>query len=377
MNNKENMFLEQQTLTALFSAASKLQLQGDKSLASLSIRQLMTLIAITQLPAENATINNIARQMGTTKQNARQMLDSMEKKGYLSALPSEQDKRAVNIVLTPQGQTILKECAEPVYTFLTDIFKEFSSQETETLWALLKKLYRFDGVELGASEEGIETNRKKGKKERFIMSKAFQKQFDIDNLHSITMNAVSLPFEFIPTTEEELTITCPQLDNNDIISTEIRNGELFFTHEIQKFSFTFFSINCARSKVIVEIPVRFKGDLNIHTSNGRLSIQNLSLSHVRLQTSNGAIHMENLDCLSSDARTSNGAIKIDHLSGGNISLHTSNGAIKGTIRGNMQDYAISSGTSNGSNNLPNVCLDGKAKKLSAHTSNGKIGIEFI
>ena len=48
------------------------------------------------------------------------------------------------------------KCGELGIYLLADFFKDFSSSEIETLWVLLKKLYRFDGEEQdGFESEGV------------------------------------------------------------------------------------------------------------------------------------------------------------------------------------------------------------------------------
>lgn len=39
---------------------------------------------------------------------------------------------------------------------MADTFKDFNQKELETLWKLLKKLYRFDGAELDGFEADVQ-----------------------------------------------------------------------------------------------------------------------------------------------------------------------------------------------------------------------------
>lgn len=147
MDMKKDLFYTHQALATLFSATNKLQMQGDKYLQDLTIRQMLAIPAIIHAPDGKATINHIARQLGTTKQSAKQIVDVMEKKKYLSVAPNERDRRAVNLTITPQGKQAFSACSERTDEFLADIFREFTTEELETLWQLLQKLYRFDGAE--------------------------------------------------------------------------------------------------------------------------------------------------------------------------------------------------------------------------------------
>jgi len=147
MDIAKDLFYAQQTLVTLFSVTNKLQMQGDKHLKDITIRQMLAIPALVHAPNGKATINHLARSMGTTKQSAKQIVDAMERKSYLAVTPSEQDKRAVNITVTPEGQKAFGACSERTDEFLANIFRNFSTEELEALCFLLKKLYRFDGAE--------------------------------------------------------------------------------------------------------------------------------------------------------------------------------------------------------------------------------------
>jgi DNA-binding MarR family transcriptional regulator len=145
MEYSRALFLMQQTYATLFSLANKLQVKGDQYLKHLSSRQLMTMIAIGHLPPDEASLNNIARKLGTTKQNVKQVITLIEKNGYVTSVPSQRDRRAVNVVITETGKQVLIEDYMLGLRFFDDLFHGFSLEELEVLWSLLKKLYVFDG----------------------------------------------------------------------------------------------------------------------------------------------------------------------------------------------------------------------------------------
>jgi len=130
------MFLMQQTYATLFSLANKLQVKGDQYLKHLTSRQLMTLIAIGHLPEGEASLNNIARKLGTTKQSVKQLVTLIENSGYVVTEPSQRDKRAVNVVITEAGYQVLNEDGMLGMEFFSQLFHEFSEQEMEVLWNL-------------------------------------------------------------------------------------------------------------------------------------------------------------------------------------------------------------------------------------------------
>lgn len=151
-----DLFLMQQAYGTLFSLINKLQIAGDTYFDGLTSRQFMTIVAILHLPEDETTINNIARKLGTSKQNANRMVAGIEKLGYVKVVPSPKDKRATNVLLTDMGKQKVIECSEHAVDFMADLFQHFDTQELETLWSLLHKLYEFDGNHQdGFEEEGI------------------------------------------------------------------------------------------------------------------------------------------------------------------------------------------------------------------------------
>lgn len=153
MDAYRDIFLMEQTFATLFSLANKLQVRGDEYLESLTSRQYMTMVAIAHLPDGKTTLNNIAKKLGTTKQNVKQIVTVMQGKGYVSVIPDPEDRRAVNVIITESGKQVLYRVSEKGIFLMAEIFKEFSTQDLETIWELLKRLYRFDGEEQDGFEE--------------------------------------------------------------------------------------------------------------------------------------------------------------------------------------------------------------------------------
>jgi len=116
----------------------------------------MMMIAIIHLPEKETTLNNIARKLGTSKQNVKQLVCNAEKKGYVATLPSEFDRRSCNVKITESGKHAMAEGNERGLCFFADAFHDFTVEELETFWALLKKLYRFDGEEQDGFEQEVD-----------------------------------------------------------------------------------------------------------------------------------------------------------------------------------------------------------------------------
>ncbi|MER0285604.1 MarR family transcriptional regulator [Clostridioides difficile] len=152
-NELKELFLMNQTYATLFTLTNKIQIEGDKYFGILTSRQYMTILSILHLPEEETTLNNIARKMGTSKQNINRLVSNLEKSGYVKVVPSPHDKRAINVKITDLGREVMITFSKIGINFMADVFHEFSKDELETLWSLLKKMYRFNGEEQDGFEE--------------------------------------------------------------------------------------------------------------------------------------------------------------------------------------------------------------------------------
>lgn len=157
--NKELTLLHtmEQVFATLTAAANKLQMAGDAYCNPLTSRQYMTLLAILHLPDDETTFVKIANKLGTSKQNVTQIINSLQKKEFVTILPSPKDKRAINVRLTQAGLDTMVKCAKnATIDYMADIFRGFSQQELDVLWQLLLKLYQFDGVKMDGFEEQVQ-----------------------------------------------------------------------------------------------------------------------------------------------------------------------------------------------------------------------------
>lgn len=147
------MYIMEQVYSSLITVSNKLQATGDKYCSPLTSRQYMTILAILHLPKNETTIVNIANKLGVTKQNITQVIDSLKKKGFVSVVPSNKDKRAVNVIVTELGIETMVNCGKnSTVDFMAEIFKDFKKNELEVLWKMLTKLYRFDGIKMDGFE---------------------------------------------------------------------------------------------------------------------------------------------------------------------------------------------------------------------------------
>lgn len=68
----------------------------------------MKLLSIGHIPEQEASLNNIAAKLGTTKQSLKQVIAILKRKNYVTVAQSGTDKRAINITIPKSGNEIMK-----------------------------------------------------------------------------------------------------------------------------------------------------------------------------------------------------------------------------------------------------------------------------
>jgi DNA-binding MarR family transcriptional regulator len=140
-------FLMEQSFSALFALANKAQMKADKCLSLLTSRQLMAMIAIVHLPSGQATLKNVAAKLGNSMPSTSHIIAGLAKKGYLITVANPNDGRSINYVITDKGKNAMITDGREGYAFFDRFFRDFSDAELSALWTLLRKLYRYDGIE--------------------------------------------------------------------------------------------------------------------------------------------------------------------------------------------------------------------------------------
>lgn len=107
---------------------------------------------------KNINVPEIQHHLHITKPAISQMLNSLEKKGYLSREIDKHDRRKIVVALTPKGRQILKTNKEFMDGLLGEIITRFGEEETKQLIASFN---RFSDILVEVSEE-IQLENKKG-----------------------------------------------------------------------------------------------------------------------------------------------------------------------------------------------------------------------
>ena len=248
---------------------------------------------------------------------------------------------------------------------------------------------------------------------------AVEKHFDAEasEIRSITVREFDKSVILEPSADGRIHVIYFET-KKEFYSIQNNDGNLFITMETSKRWYNFIGLSIERQPTtIIQLPTEFFGDVDLGTKNGEVDVNGLTVKgKLALSTSNGRVRVDNLTVDGNfDAETDNGRISLDnvtvagdasaktsnsgvsannvaawvltlHTSNGSVSLSgidveekldckSSNGGIRGTVKGKMSDFRITSKTSNGKNNLPSSSTEGY-KELVIKSSNGSIDIGF-
>ena len=96
-------------LLGLLSAFdNRYQAAADAFFKEITWKQFFAIICIN-LCKEAPTINELSDVMGCSHQNVKQILIKLEKKGFVSMVPDEYDKRKQRIFVTEEAMAFLEE----------------------------------------------------------------------------------------------------------------------------------------------------------------------------------------------------------------------------------------------------------------------------
>ena len=109
-------------LLGLLSAFdNRYQASADKFFEEITWKQFFAIICIN-LCVESPTINELSDIMGTSHQNAKQILLKLEKVGFVTLEKDEKDKRKQRIVLTEKCKKFCEEHEEGSNQIISKIF---------------------------------------------------------------------------------------------------------------------------------------------------------------------------------------------------------------------------------------------------------------
>lgn len=129
----------------IFLLSTKLETMGNTFLGELTTKQWFLMLTLTNFFETPPTLSQLAKQMGTSHQNTKQLALKLQEKGFLSIEKDDQDNRALRIVPTEKIEEYVKNREEKDHKFIEDFFGVLTEAEVEDLDKILLKM--LDNIE--------------------------------------------------------------------------------------------------------------------------------------------------------------------------------------------------------------------------------------
>ena len=113
------------------------------------------LLAVEYLHNEQnckVNISTISKSLSITPPSTTEFVKSLIKKGYLEKQASEKDKRSINITLTDEGKTIVKDLKKHFNSLFSGVIDRLGVEQSNLLLELLDKVNIYFNEWYGSSK---------------------------------------------------------------------------------------------------------------------------------------------------------------------------------------------------------------------------------
>lgn len=136
-----NMMGPQAALFGFFFAFSnRLQAVADNIYEGVTCKQFFLMVCMNLFEDEPPTANDLAKVMGCTRQNVKEILVSLEKKGLVSLVPHKTDKRKRIVMLSRKALDISAKYHSRDMEFLGKLYEGVTEEEIKSIYLFLTKL---------------------------------------------------------------------------------------------------------------------------------------------------------------------------------------------------------------------------------------------
>ncbi|QUH27057.1 MarR family winged helix-turn-helix transcriptional regulator [Serpentinicella alkaliphila] len=142
MNKTEELYKQKQIFGGLFLISNKLQVILDKSLAmhDMTAKQWFLTAVIEEFFESPPTLSEVAKIIGSSRQNIKQIALKLEEKGFLNLEKDEKDKRAIRLRLTNKSYEFWKGLQDESNKFLEELFIDLNQEELNAMLIGIFKL---------------------------------------------------------------------------------------------------------------------------------------------------------------------------------------------------------------------------------------------
>ena len=132
--------IEQYVFGTTSLIANRMAAAIDADLTGITYKQSFFLMMIDRMDSLEKSVHDVAQFIGTTRQNARKIIEQLENKGYVETSVSKFDARALSVRITRKGRNALAKNAPLVAEATGTLFADISDEELMAFAQTLGKL---------------------------------------------------------------------------------------------------------------------------------------------------------------------------------------------------------------------------------------------
>lgn len=123
-----------------FAFGNRLQTAGDAFYEEITCKQFFLLICLSLFRDEPPTINDLSKVMGSSHQNVKQIVNKLEKNGYVVTFCDKEDKRKLRIQGTEKIMQLGEKYEQQENDFMERFFEGVSDEELEVTFRVMNRL---------------------------------------------------------------------------------------------------------------------------------------------------------------------------------------------------------------------------------------------
>ncbi|EPS49211.1 MarR family transcriptional regulator [Clostridium botulinum CFSAN002367] len=121
----------------LFLLSNKLEALGNNFLGELTTKQWFFMLILMNFFKEPPTLSELALEMGTSHQNAKQIAIKLEEKGFLVVKKDTKDKRVLRLTPTNKIEKYVKLRKDKDHFFIEKFFNVLTKEEVKIFMRVL------------------------------------------------------------------------------------------------------------------------------------------------------------------------------------------------------------------------------------------------
>lgn len=123
-----------------FAFHNRLQAVGDSFYDEITCKQFFLLACMNLYQDEAPTANELAKTMGCSRQNVKEILNSLEKKQLISLEIDSKDTRKKRVYLTERARLMADQYREKETDFMNYLFEGVTEKEVDDTYNIISKI---------------------------------------------------------------------------------------------------------------------------------------------------------------------------------------------------------------------------------------------